>query len=153
MMSEWWVYLHIILLSAVKFVSGPVLGPVEGLNLIETVAVTVIGTMISVVSVSYLGKYLRIRLVNYNKGRKNYRVFTKRKRQIVKIWQKTGLKGVAFLTPILLTPIGGTLIAISFGVAPKKIVPYMFVSSVVWGFIISLFFFYLVDHVKMWLSL
>jgi hypothetical protein len=46
--------------------------------------------------------------------------------------------GVAVLTPVLFTPIGGTILANSFGETRKRIIFYMFVSSIVWGFALSI---------------
>jgi hypothetical protein len=39
------------------------------------------------------------------------------------------LAGVAVLTPLLFTPIGGTIIAVSFGAPKEKILFYMFISA------------------------
>jgi hypothetical protein len=55
----------------------------------------------------------------------------------VNIWRKYGLKGVAFFTPILLTPIGGTILAVSFGESKGKIFLYMLCSAIFWGIILS----------------
>ena len=45
--------------------------------------------------------------------------------------------GVALLTPIILTPIGGTLLAVSSGSPRRKIIVYMFISSSFWSVVIS----------------
>ncbi|HZB13588.1 MAG TPA: hypothetical protein VE467_11185, partial [Chryseolinea sp.] len=69
--------------------------------------------------------------------------FSPRNRRFVTIWKKYGLIGVAALTPILLTPIGGTLLALSSGSPKDKIIFYMFISASVWSVIMSvgLYFF------------
>jgi hypothetical protein len=41
------------------------------------------------------------------------------------------------LTPVLLTPIGGTLLAVSSGSPKEKIILFMFVSASVWSVIFS----------------
>jgi hypothetical protein len=41
------------------------------------------------------------------------------------------------LTPIILTPIGGTLLAVSSGSPREKIVFYMFISASFWSVVIS----------------
>jgi membrane protein DedA with SNARE-associated domain len=43
---------------------------------------------------------------------------------------------VALLTPPLLTPPVGTLVASGFGEEKKKIFLYMFISSILWGLIL-----------------
>lgn len=46
--------------------------------------------------------------------------------------------GIAFLTPLILTPIGGTVVLTSFGVAKKKILFTMLVSALFWSIIFGL---------------
>jgi hypothetical protein len=48
-----------------------------------------------------------------------------------------GLLGVSLLTPVLFTPIGGTIVAASFGENRKRIFKYMLVSAVLWAVIFS----------------
>jgi hypothetical protein len=47
------------------------------------------------------------------------------------------------LTPIILTPIGGTLLALSSGSPKDKIILYMFLSAVFWAvaFSVVIYFF------------
>jgi len=54
----------------------------------------------------------------------------------VKIWRKYGIWGVAALTPILFTPIGGTMIAVSFGEKKPKILLAMLLSASLWSVIL-----------------
>ena len=132
-------YLLIVFSSMFKFIFGPILGIELGVSVWLTALLTGVGMMASVVLLSYLGEGIRAILLNKMKKRKRYRVFSKRKRKIVRIWQKFGMSGVAFLTPALLTPIGGTLIALSFGVKRSKIILYMAISAIFWSPIISFF--------------
>ncbi|MDH5398541.1 MAG: hypothetical protein OEX02_10360, partial [Cyclobacteriaceae bacterium] len=53
-------------------------------------------------------------------------------------WKRFGALGIAFLTPILLMPIGGTLILTSFGSPRKKIFTYMLMSATFWSVLICL---------------
>ena len=52
---------------------------------------------------------------------------------IIKVFRKFGMGGIAFLTPILLSPIGGTVIATLLGVPRHRILLHMFWSAVFWG--------------------
>lgn len=56
----------------------------------------------------------------------------------VRIWQRAGMAGIAFLTPILLTPIGGSALAVSFNVGRVKLIGFMLVSAVFWAIIQTL---------------
>ncbi len=68
-------------------------------------------------------------------------VFNKKNRRIVKIWNNFGVVGVAFLTPILLTPIVGTVVAALFGATRKQIFIHMLWSAVAWSFLLNLLVF------------
>ena len=129
-------FLGIYLMTLFKFIAGPVLGSVAGYSLLEIMLVTVLGMMSSVLIFTFLGEWMK-RQWDLRFHRKRL-IFSKRNRRIVKIWQKSGAAGVAFLTPLLLTPIGGTLVMTSFGVKRKIIVSYMFISSVWWSFFFGL---------------
>lgn len=76
--------------------------------------------------------------------RVNYRLqpkrFTKLTRLSVKAWNRSGIKGIAFLTPVLLSPILGTIVAVSFRVPSRKLIPYMAVSCLVFSFAFSFVF-------------
>ncbi len=84
-----------------------------------------------------LGENVKKRFFN-RLQRKKKRLFTSRNRRIVTIWRKYGLTGVAFLTPLIFSPILGTIVATSFGEPWRRIFVYMFVSAVFWGVAFSL---------------
>ena len=129
-------YLAVYGLSMVKFIGGPLLGINAGLSFIETALFTSLGMMTSVILfTSILGDRFHIwflRIFN-----KNPKLFTKKNRTKVRIWRNYGMKGVAFLTPIIFSPIGGTIVANSFGEAKRKIYFYMLLSAVFWAIIFS----------------
>jgi hypothetical protein len=54
------------------------------------------------------------------------------------VWRKYGLAGVAALTPLIFTPIGGALLSVSFGAPKDRLIVYMFVSASVWAVLLSL---------------
>ena len=93
--------------------------------------------MTTVVILTYVGSNVRERLVKFFGSKKPTRKITPKKRRIVKIWRKYGIVGVAFLTPLLLTPPGGTLIALSFKEKKQQIILYMLASSIFWSLILT----------------
>src|SRR5687767_5496586 len=127
--------------SMLKFVFGPLGGYAAGFSLITTILVTVAGMMTVVLLFTFFGNWIREKVI--------YRVIKKRSkfsssnRKFVTIWKKYGLIGVAALTPLLLTPIGGTLLAVSSGSPKEKIIFYMFISASIWSILFStaLYFF------------
>ena len=118
-----------------KFIFGPVGGYGVGLHPITTILTTVAGMMTVVFLFTFFGNWIRTNVFSRFKKRK---INLKRAALLEKIWKRYGLIGVALLTPIVLTPIGGTLLAVSSGSPKDKIVFYMFVSASFWSVVISM---------------
>lgn len=132
-------YLTVLLSSTIKFVGGPIAGLATGLSYVETALFTALGMMTTVLLFTLVGKPLR-GLLQRTLWKNNKR-FTRRNRRFVYIWRRWGLLGVSFLTPLILTPVGGALLANLFGGPKKQILVYMLVSAFFWGFAISGIFF------------
>lgn len=118
-----------------KFIFGPAGGYAVGLHPVTTIVTTVAGMMTVVFLLTFFGNWIRTKVFGRFKRRK---VNLKRAERFAKIWKRYGLVGVAVLTPIILTPIGGTLLALSSGSSKQKIILYMFLSSSFWSVVISL---------------
>ncbi|GAA4382676.1 hypothetical protein [Hymenobacter koreensis] len=125
-------YATVFLLSMFKFIGGPVTGAAAGMSFAQTMALTVAGMMTSVAVVSGLGRRLAAHLQRRRRLR-HKPVFSRRSRAIVRVFKRFGISGIAFLTPILLTPIGGTVIATMLGVRRQQILIHMFWSALLWG--------------------
>ncbi|SFQ41869.1 hypothetical protein SAMN04515668_2360 [Hymenobacter arizonensis] len=125
-------FASVFLLSTVKFLGGPLAGASMGLNFWVTLGLTVGGMMTSVIVFSGIG---RVWMRHRQKQRRLRRepIFTKRSRNIIKVFRKFGMGGIAFLTPILLSPIGGTVIATLLGVPRQRILLHMLWSALFWG--------------------
>jgi hypothetical protein len=129
-------YLSVFLLSMVKFLGGPLAGVSMGLSFGATMALTITGMMTSVVIFSGIGSFFSRWYVEQRRL-KQKPVFSKRSRRIVQVWQRFGMRGIAFLTPIILSPIIGTVVATALGAPPKKIILNMLWSAVLWGFTLT----------------
>jgi uncharacterized membrane protein len=129
-------YLTVYLVSAVKFILGPTFGIAFGFNVFITATISILGTMTTVYVLTYFGEDIRKLSLRIFKP-KEKKVFSSRKRQFVKIWKKYGIIGIAFLTPILLTPIGGTLVANALGCKKQEIFKYMWISVIFWSYTIT----------------
>ena len=131
----------VYLATMLKFILGPVGGYTAGLNLITTILTTVFGMMTIVFFFTYSGNWLKQKVLPRFMKKTNR--FSVNNRRFVNIWKKYGLAGVAILTPLILTPIGGTILAISSGSPKDKIIFYMFLSASFWAvvFTISIYFF------------
>ena len=141
-------YASVFLLSTVKFLGGPLAGASMGLHFWTTLALTVGGMMTSVFIFSGVG---RAWMQHRQKQRRLRRepIFTKRSRNIIKVFRKFGMAGIAFLTPILLSPIGGTVIATLLGVPQQRIMLHMLWSALFWGVtltFVSMHFGHMIHH-------
>lgn len=122
--------------SMLKFILGPVGGYLAKLNMLTTILTTVAGMMTVVVAFAFFGDLIKKHVINRFFKRKNR--FSDQNRKFVKIWKKYGLAGVAALTPLLLTPIGGVLLAVGFGSPRDKLIIYIFISASFWSVTLTL---------------
>lgn len=136
MTESFWTLIGIYFLCWFKFISGPVLGYVAGYSFWKTILVTVSGMMSSVILFTFVGNHFqKLIAIHWNRPKPK---FTSKNRKIVRVWKKYGQIGIAFLTPLILTPIGGTLILVSFGTKKKSIYFHMLWSSILWAIFFSL---------------
>ncbi len=140
MLVEILKYLSVYLISMVKFFAGPLTGVAVGLTYFETVLLTIAGMMTTVIIFSVIGRAFS-KWWSKRQRAQNKPMFSKKNRRIVAIWNKFGVVGVAFLTPILLTPIVGTVVAALFGAPRKQIFIHMLWSSIVWSALLNLMVF------------
>ena len=137
-----------------KFIFGPLGGYAAGFPLVTTILVTIAGMMTVVLLFTFFGNWIRTRIIGRFFKKRNK--FSQNNRRFVTIWKRYGLIGVAALTPVVLTPIGGTILAVSSGSPKEKILLYMFISACFWSIVLScaLYFFgneilkYLPDYTK-----
>lgn len=124
----------IYLPSMVKFILGPLGGYATGLSLLTSILGTVAGMMTSVLAFTFFGDWLRDKV--FHRFMRNRDASKERNKKFASFWKKYGIAGVAALTPVILTPIGGTLIAVSFGAPKHKLIFYMFLSASIWAVIL-----------------
>ncbi len=130
-------YIIVFLISMFKFIGGPAFGTAYDLNLIGIVIMSVLGMMTTVIIISFFGMRLRDwiqKKYNYKRKRKT---FSKRNRRIVKIWRGYGEFGVSFFTPILFSPIIGTLLVTTLGGKRNRVITYMLISAIFWAFALT----------------
>src|SRR5579872_6538228 len=118
----------VFLSSALKFILGPLEGYGLHLHFITTALSTVAGMMASVIAFTYFGDWLRHGVLKRFFEKKDDQGPAKKNR-FTGFIAKYGLGGVALLTPLFLTPIGGTLIAVGMGKPKNKIILFMLISA------------------------
>lgn len=135
MLEEILKAIPVFLWSMLKFILGPSFGYAFKLHPLTTIIATVSGMMTSVVAFTYFGNWIKRNIFknffsepqNPSKGRRRFILFIK----------KYGLAGIAFFTPLILTPIGGTILAVSMGKPREKILLFMLVSAIAWAVIFT----------------
>ena len=145
--------LSVSILSAVKFIPGFLLALGYDLNTFQTFLSVSLGGLMGVAIYSYFGNEIR----NYFDARKRRKgklrhpnkQKIKRLRLILGVWKKYGIYGIAFLTPPILSPPVGTLIALAFGEKAPRIVLFMGISCFFWGLAFAMFG----DFLSGWLNL
>ncbi len=124
----------VYLSSMIKFIFGPIGGKAAGLHLITTMIVTAAGMMTVVVAFTYFGEFIRKKIIDRFRKAKPTVAPPREKSGIIK---KYGLVGIAFLTPVILTPIGGTVLAVSVSPNREKILLYMLISACLWSVVLT----------------
>ena len=124
-------YFAVMLATALKYIAGPITGFSLGLTWYETLVSSWLGFMLTVIIIVSIGKFLVAWIASFRKTKPL--VFSKRARYAVGIWQKFGIKGIAALTPLIFTPIGGSLLSLSFKVPLPRILFFMAISGLIWS--------------------
>lgn len=103
-------------------------------NFLKVFMVTFAGGLTANIIFTYLSASILKWIHNYRlkKGIIHVRIiFTKRNRKIIRIKQKFGLAGIAFLTPLLSMPIGA-FVAEKFYKDKRKVIIYLSISVIFW---------------------
>ncbi len=129
-------YFAVMLATALKYIAGPITGFSLGLTWYETLVSSWLGFMLTVIIIVSIGKFLVKWFSSLRKTKPL--VFSKRARYAVGIWQKFGIRGIAALTPLIFTPIGGSLLSLSFKVPLPRILFFMAISGFIWSSVYTL---------------
>jgi uncharacterized membrane protein len=138
---HWGSYFAVMAASSIKFVAGPLTGFGLGLTMLETIVCTWLGMMFTVTVMLTIGRFLvqQIARIRVQKPK----LFSGRVRYAVSIWQRFGIKGIAVMTPLLFTPIGGSLLALSFKVPTPRVLFFMAISGMFWAVVFTVMFYQL----------
>jgi len=79
------------------------------------------------------------------------KVFTKFNRRVIRIKQRFGLLGIAFITPVFLSTPVGAFLAERFFRDKKKIIIYLSGATVFWAFALYFILLFFHDSLKGWL--
>lgn len=131
-------YLGVYVLSMFKFIAGPTIGISSGLNIFVTFGLSVAGMMTIVYLVTYFGEQVQFIMSRFFKPKPKDIKFSPKNRRFVTLWKKYGVYGIAFFSPLFITPIGGAIILNTLGAKKEQIIPTMWASAIFWGIILTL---------------
>ncbi len=131
-------YLIVYFTAIFKFVPAPLIALYQNLTILEATILTTLGTMTTVITLTFAGE--RFRKFILRKFFRKRKLFTPGNRKKVRFIRKYGIKGVAFLTPVVFGPVIGALLASTLGAAKHKIFISMAICCLFWAFILSLIF-------------
>lgn len=138
---NWGAYFAVMAASSIKFVAGPLTGFGLGLSMLETIICTWVGMMTTVSIMLTMGRFI-VQQISRLRVQKP-RLFSGRARYAVRVWQRFGIKGIAVMTPLLFTPIGGSLLALSFKVPTPRVLFFMAFSGIFWAVVFTVMFYQL----------
>lgn len=105
------------------------------------------------IAFTYLSAALLKGIHNYRAKRgliHRRKIFTTFNRRIIRVRNKFGLAGIAFITPILLSTPIGALIAERFYKDKKKIILYLSAATVFWGLTLYLILYFFKGGMQAW---
>lgn len=145
MVGEILVITYLVLLSTIKFLFVPFLSiHVHNYNYITAVLINISGGIIGIsfffkTSTYFIERSIRKRREALEKGNaKPKKVFTRLNRFLVKVKNTMGMYGLAFIIlPFLSIPISSIVSAKYFHLKKKKMLFLLYVSSIVWSFLLS----------------
>ena len=143
--------LSVYLMSMFKFILGPVGGKAEGLHVVVTAVATACGMMTVVMLLTFFGEPIRNRLSRwFGKRLRHDAPESEHQHRWKVLFARYGVSGIALLTPLILTPIGGALLAVGLGIPRAKIISAMLFSACFWSVILSYGVYFGVDLVVHW---
>ena len=124
-----------------------------GNNFWLTMLISCGGGIAGNIAFTYLSAALLKGVHNYRAKRgliHRRKIFTPFNRRIIRVRNRFGLAGIAFITPILLSTPIGALIAERFYKDKKKIILYLSAATVFWGLTLYLILYFFKGGMQAW---
>ena len=134
-------YLSVIALRSLKVLPGLGLSLVYKMNTLEIFICLSIGGILGVILFTFLGEVIRTWLKKRRMRRKKDEqkpLKIRKARRILRLWHKYGLIGIAILTPPMISPPFGVIIAVAFRESRARIILYMAISVLAWALVLAL---------------
>ena len=154
-MSELLKFLTVFFTCALAFGKAgiPTAIAVYKFNFIKVMLVSWAGGITGIIFFTYVSAAI-IKWIHDYRARRNLihskRIFTKFTRRVIRVKQRFGLTGIAFITPVIGTPLGA-FIAEKFYKSKRKVIVYLSFSVVFWSLLLYFLILFFYDSVKQWL--
>jgi hypothetical protein len=141
-MAEPMEALSVFAMSTVKFAISPMMAYGFGFGFLETFLITSSGGCLGVLffyrSSDWLMRRSRSRRDKaVARGRAPARNFTRANRIIVKVKRRQGMRGLALLTPVIISIPIGTVIAAKYFHDDRRTLPMLMISVLMWAMVLS----------------
>ncbi len=141
-------YSAVALVGSVKFVIGIFMALTAQYSLPEVLLTATLGAFIGVWVFTFFGTQIR-NWIDRTFSQASKKKQIKEQPRLMKIWNRFGMTGIAFLAPIISPPVSVGL-AVSFREKPYKIILYMGISLLIWSIVFTIFRDALVAIVQKW---
>jgi hypothetical protein len=155
-MSEYLKILSVFVTCALAFgkIGLPTAVVVFKFNFVKVITVSCLGGITGNILFTYLSAGI-IRAVHNYRAKRNLihqkKIFTKFNRRIIRIKQRFGLTGIAFITPVILSTPVGAFLAERFFKHKRRVIIYLSISVVFWALLLYFVFLFFYDSFKGWL--
>ena len=129
----------IMFASAFKMLFGVPMSLGFGYGILETLILASLGGIIGVIVFTFFSHWLIQAMDKFTFFNRQPKVFSRRNRMIIRVRQKFGLMGLAFIAPNLTIPVG-TFVLVKYFKNRRKIILYESLSVIFWAAVTLLFF-------------
>lgn len=141
-------YASVVLISMVKLIGGPVTALGLGLSAVESSLLSALGMTATAFVIAYAGDKVRQPIASFLKRKFPARFDRPMPERVQRIFDRWGMAGIAFVTPLFLSPPGGAVAGVVFQVERPKLVSAMAVAALTW----SAFYTFIIYTFADWLA-
>lgn len=149
--THWLKVLEVGLIASVKFLFAPFEAERYGMNFRDSFLITTGGGAFGIFVFYFAGHYISewwkrntAKVKSFFTRRpitdftgENRRIFTRGNKRIIRIKNKFGLAGIAFITPCLISIPIGTLVAVGIYRKRRPVLLYLLISLVLWSLFLN----------------
>ena len=133
LLAYWSKLTTIFLLSIIKYGLGLFTAVNLNTGFLPSILANLAGGAIGLILFINFGKWITLKYYEIKYKNKTYKRFSGWNKFLLKVRKRMGLKGISFLSPILLTLPVGVMLALQITASKRKIFLYMFSSCIFWS--------------------